>query len=152
MSDIDQEEWFDDLQLVEDDGSNIVSVFKDIYRIGHRRDMTTQIENGGRLTKTMERINNADPEVRVIGQLQEFYYSISTMYNFASNDLNNILELFQKVPHRIFKHPQAFILGYVLHHSDLKTIQRIISHSQIQGVSEIDAIRYYRLIQNLKQQ
>ena len=145
----DEEVFFDDLEAMPEE-DNIVSVFKDIYRIGHRRDMTTQIENGGRLTRTMEKINNTDPEVRVIGQLQEFFYSTSTIYSFATNDLNNILDLFQQIPHRIYKHPQSFVLGYILHNSDLKTIQKIMNHVQIQGISEIDVIRYYRLIETLK--
>lgn len=141
--------------MYEDEYESTIDVYQDAFRdtqrIGHRRDMVTSIGgNNGKLSLFMDKINRADHEVHSITQLQEFYYSLSGVYTFGINDLETIIDIFQKTPHYTYKNIHAFVLGFILRQTgDIQIIQRILTHVDVQGISEIDVVRYSRLIESV---
>ena len=136
--------------------SNIVSVYKDRDRIGMSKGLATVIEGKGHLAQYMNKLNRMDPELKAISLLEGFYYEVYPLYgNFGVNDLDNIINIFNRSENKLYKSPVLFILGYIMYHSETRNgvniplIKKIIYSSKLEYITEIDVIRYYKMIKRL---
>lgn len=143
---------------------DIRGVFRDNERVGHRRFMMTTIEGKGKLAKYMERKRRMDPEARAIDSMESYIYQMKDFYEFSVNYLDTIISLFENCPNKFMKNPFAFVLGYILYiEKDIDVIRKIlVGTSEFIGgtiknqkgverpvVSDIDVVRYSRLIEKL---
>ncbi len=121
--------------------------FKDRERVGFRRDLYTQIDDG-RLAQIQERLRRLDPESRIIRQLEAYYYELSNLYEgFRGGDLLSwVIDLFQNAPNKMFKNTNTFILGCIYYQEKQ---QRTILKTNQTSITLSDVIRYLRLIEML---
>jgi hypothetical protein len=131
--------------------------FKDRERVGFRRDLYTQIDDG-RLAQIQERLRRLDPESRIIRQLEAYYYELSNLYEgFRGGDLLSwIIDLFQNAPNKMFKNTNTFILGCIYYQEKQQRtkninfmIQQFILKTNQTSITLSDVIRYLRLIEML---
>lgn len=148
--DIDNFDFFEEKEIP------IVSAFRDRERVGFARGMATVIEGQGYLAQYLNKINRMDPELKALAMLEGFYHEVYPVYGrFGAMDLDNIINIFNRTEHKLYKNPVLFILGYILFHSESKNrihldiIKNIMSRTKIEGVSLSDVIRYYKLIKRL---
>lgn len=143
----------DDYDFEEPKGSQIVTVFRDRERIGNKHVLATEIEGKGTLAKYLDRVNNMDPEIRFLNQLEIYYYDLNHYYKFSVGDLDIIIDYFNSTPNKIFKNPYCMLLGYILLRTydshKMGLVHRLLIEIKQEGVSEFDVIRYYRLLKSL---
>jgi hypothetical protein len=140
----------------EEKEQNIVSAFRDRERIGFSRGLATAIEGQGHLSQYLNKLNRMDPELKAISLLEGFYYEVYPIYgSFGVNDLDNIINIFNRSENKLCKSPVLFVLGYIMNQTETRTgvninlIRRLIDSCKLEYISEIDVIRYYRMIKRL---
>lgn len=142
----------------------VVGAFRDRERIGFRKGLATEIEGGGKLAQILQRQQKLDSELRYIDEIENYCIFLKDYYYFTEIDIENIIELFQKISRPLLKNSYAFVLGYIYNRDNSIDNIRILlekhektktttkqnkrgEHKEISNVTDIDVIRYKRLIE-----
>ena len=134
--------------------SNVVNVFNDTNRIGHRRGLRTMIEGSGKLAKRASMMERFDRESKLIDMIESYFWSVQKVSTgLGVADLDKILDVFNTLPNKLYKNPYMLVLGYVLiqtnYRHGTKVVKRMIEESrQDVDISLSDVIRYYRLLKS----
>jgi hypothetical protein len=94
---------------------------------------------------------NADPATQIQRSMEQYLGEIARVgVVYAENDRGRIMERFSRTPHKEYKHPLLFVLGFIMEHLDLATTMEVARRIGQDWVRETDIIRYYRLHQSLR--
>jgi hypothetical protein len=144
----------DDDFIGEQASSNVVNVYRDQERVGHREGLATYIEGGGKLAKMMERRNFFDRELRLVNMIEAYFYEIQSLNdapNLDRSDLQKIVQLFHSMQHKLYKNPYLIVLAFVMIQTNhqpncIQRIEQIIRETNQREFTLSDVIRYYRLL------
>ena len=94
---------------------------------------------------------NADPVTQIQRSMEQYLGEIARAgVIYTENDRGRIIERFSRTPHKEYKHPLLFVLGFIMEHLDLASTMEVARRIDQDWVRETDVIRYYRLHQSLR--
>ena len=136
----------------EDQDIDVVDTYRQRERAGRGQGMGTVIEGANKLARIQRKQQLRDIEFRLGTQIDNYCNEIinidSTYRNIITNDDRGIIiDIFQSLERKEYRNTYAFVLGYILRKTqDINLINNIIIETDQQGITDVDVIRYYRLI------
>jgi hypothetical protein len=94
---------------------------------------------------------NVAPATRIQREIERYLYEIERAnVILTAGDKERIMYRFGQTPHKEYKHPLLFVLGFIMEHIQLAKTMEVSRRIGQDWVRETDVIRYYRLHQSLR--